>query len=113
MVLLVKNKLEEITILCQKYRVKKLWIFGSAVIPEHFRPDSDLDFLYQFDDNGTYDPSFPYAANWSDMLTALRDLFDREVQLIAYGPFKNPWFRDSVEATKQLIYDQNTPKVAV
>jgi predicted nucleotidyltransferase len=113
MIPLIKDQLPEIVRLCEKYRVARLWLFGSAVDPARFRADSDLDFLYEFEVGEAYKPDFPYAANWSAMLDELRVLFDREIQLIAYGQFKNPWFRDSVEATKLLLYDQNAEKVAV
>ena len=46
-------------------------------------------------------------------LTALRALLDRDIQLIPYGPFRNPWFQQQVEATKVLIYGQATTQVAV
>jgi predicted nucleotidyltransferase len=91
----------------------KLWLFGSALDAKRFGPDSDVDFLYTCDDGGNYDPDFPYVGNWSDMLDDLREVLGREVQLIEYGPFRNPYFRASIEATKQLIYDKDTEKLPV
>ena len=109
----IRQKLPQIKILCQKYRLAKLWLFGSALEPDRFTDESDIDFLYSFDDGGKYNEKMHYAALWSDMLDELRKLFKRDVQLIAYGPFRNPYFRESVEATKQLIYDKDAEKLSV
>ena len=113
MITLVKGKLPKIVELCQRYRIAKLWLFGSALDPLQFTPKSDIDFLYQFDDGGTFNPHFQYVGNWSDMLDELRILLGREVQLIEYGPFKNPYFQESVESTMKLIYDKNAEKLFV
>lgn len=86
---------------------------SSAVDEDRFNEQSDLDFLYEFDVKEEYDPSFPYAANWSDMLGRLRELFERDIQLIPNGEFRNPYFKEAVEQSKVLIYDKDSEKVAV
>jgi uncharacterized protein len=35
---------------CQKHHIRKLSVFGS-VLREDFRPESDIDFLVEFDPN--------------------------------------------------------------
>lgn len=113
MIELIQHHTHTIQQLCEQYRVGKLWVFGSATDPLRFGPESDIDFLYTFDVQEGYDPHFPYAALWSGLLDDLRSLLGQEIQLIAYGPFHNPWFRQQVEATKLLIYDQATSKMVV
>ena len=111
MVAEVKNKLPQIAALCKKYQMAKLWLFGSALEPDRFGPDSDVDFLYVEDDGGSYNPDYDYVANWSDLLDELRILLEREVQLITYYSIRNPYFKASVDATKKLIYDKDTEKL--
>ena len=43
---------QKITGICQKYRVKSLSVFGSA-LTEHFNESSDIDFLIELE--GTAD----------------------------------------------------------
>lgn len=106
MVALLKNHLPEIQHLCEPHRIAKLWVFGSALEATHFQADGNVDFLYQFDDGGRYQDGFPYFRLWSDLLSDLRNLLGRDVQLIAYDSFKKPYFHSTVEATKQLIYEK-------
>lgn len=113
MVPFIKAKIPELLLLCQQYKLSKLWIFGSAVDEDRFNEQSDLDFLYEFDVQKEYDPNFPYATNWSDMLNQLRELFGRDIQLIPNGEFRNPYFKEAVEQSKVLIYDKDGEKVAV
>jgi uncharacterized protein len=40
--------LEKIHVFCEKYPIRKLSLFGS-VITDHFRPDSDVDVLVEFE----------------------------------------------------------------
>ena len=44
----VREKREEIYELARKNHAEKLWLFGSCARKEE-RPDSDVDFLVQFD----------------------------------------------------------------
>ena len=113
MVTEIKENLSKIAALCRKYQMSKLWLFGSALDPAQFRPDSDVDFLYEPDDGGKYNPDYDYVAYWSDMLDDLRVLLKREVQLIEYNSIRNPYFHASVDATKKLIYDKDTEKLPV
>jgi uncharacterized protein len=42
--------MEQIAEFCRRWKVRELAIFGSF-LRDDFRPDSDLDFLYTFDDD--------------------------------------------------------------
>lgn len=37
---------------CRKWHIRRLWLFGS-VLRDDFRPDSDVDVLYEFDEGKT------------------------------------------------------------
>jgi len=86
--------------LCQRYRVRRLELFGSAA-SGNARPDeSDLDFLVEFESlaPGTY------ADTYFGLLEALEELFDGPVDLVVASAIRNPYFRESVEHTKTLLY---------
>lgn len=86
--------------LCRRYRVRRLELFGSAV-GESFDPrSSDLDFLVEFTDL----PANGYADAYFGLAEALRELFDRDVDLVVLSAVKNPYFRESIERSRTLLY---------
>lgn len=86
--------------LCQRFHVRRLEVFGSALRSD-FRPDdSDPDFLVEFGPESLRD----YAEGYFGLKEGLEALFGRPVDLIAAGTIRNPYFRESVEAGKALLY---------
>lgn len=47
---LIANKLNELKDLCKQYKVRSLYLFGSANT-RNFKPESDLDFLISFNED--------------------------------------------------------------
>ncbi|MCL5279110.1 MAG: nucleotidyltransferase domain-containing protein [Planctomycetes bacterium] len=89
--------------LCGRYRVKRLHVFGSAVLG-HFDPrHSDLDFLVRFSDR---EPTGEYADRYLGFAEALEQLFGRLVDLVTEESIRNPFFRREVESTRQLVYER-------
>ena len=86
--------------MCEKYPVKSLHLFGSA-ITGGFNPESDLDFLVSFNDNLSIEE---YTDSYFSLHEALQALFQRQIDLITQKSLSNPYFIDEVEQTKQLIY---------
>ena len=85
--------------LCFQYQVQSLEVFGSAVTG-NLHEDSDLDFLVEF---LTAD-SMSLADQYFGLLEALERLFGRKVDLLTRRSLRNPYFVDSVEKTRQLLY---------
>lgn len=110
MQLQLQKHIPELISLCKKHRIRQLWAFGS-VISGDFNKNSDLDFLYEMDDTGMDDKTY-YHSFWGFM-DALRKLFQREIDLVWYGGITNPYFKEEVEETKVLIYDEAGEKVSV
>jgi predicted nucleotidyltransferase len=100
MIALVTQKREEIAGHCRRLNVRKLEIFGSAATGAFDPEKSDLDFLVEFGEDDKLD----LADRYFDLAESLEELFGREVDLIRNRPFKNPYFRASVEAEKELVY---------
>jgi len=98
----IKHKLPQIRALCQKHKIKKLWIFGSALNPKEFGADSDLDFLYEFI---PIESGREYLDHYYGMIQDLSVLLGRNIDFIENKPFRNPYFRQEVESNKLLIYE--------
>jgi uncharacterized protein len=86
--------------LCSRYKVRRLELFGSAAVGRDRPGESDLDFLVEFDPL----PSGRYADTYFGLLENLQQLFGRPVDLVVGSAIRNPYFRDSVERTKTLVY---------
>ena len=91
------GKLEE---LCREYSVQRLDLFGSASTGRYRPEDSDLDFLVEF----LPVPITAYADTYFGLLEALELLYGKPVDLVVASSIKNPYFLQSIEETKTLIY---------
>lgn len=92
-----KEALEQ---LCRRYRVCRLELFGSAATGRDRPGESDLDFLVEFEPL----PTGVYADTYFGLREALEQLFGRPVDLVVASAIRNPFFRQSVEQTKTLLY---------
>lgn len=98
---IVAGKAEELAELCRRFHVKCLEIFGSAVTGTFRAESSDLDFIVDFGD----EPLGPWAGRFLDFADALESLFGRHVDLIMPSSIRNPYFRQAVDASRQLLYE--------
>ena len=96
---LIQRHISQIAALCEKHKVKSLYVFGS-VLTDRFNNDSDIDFVVIFDKAGVED----YFDNYFDFKYALQDLLHREVDLVEDQTIRNKYLRQNVDASKQLIY---------
>lgn len=97
----LRTHIPEIIKLCQSHKVKSLYAFGS-VLTDHFTPESDIDLIVDFSTIDVED----YADNYFDLKFSLQDVFKRSVDLLEEKAIKNPYFRQSVNQQRQLIYGQ-------
>lgn len=74
---------------------------SAPVVRGGLRDDSDLDFLVEFDLSAGIEG---YADRYFDLLEALEQLFRRPVDLVVDSAIKNPYFRESVDETRELRY---------
>ena len=89
----------DIARLCKIHRVKSLYVFGS-VLKDNFNKDSDIDFIVDFANIDIED----YVDNYFDFKFALEDILKRPVDLLEEKAIKNPYFRESVNQQRQLLY---------
>ena len=101
MIGLIRDNYEAIRDLCERYRVRRLDVFGSALTGVGFDPQkSDLDFLVEF---------LPlkqgeYADTYFGLLEGFEDLFHRHVDLVMTRAIKNPYFLESINKNRKVLY---------
>jgi predicted nucleotidyltransferase len=97
----IDQNIEIIRDICSKHKVSRLFVFGS-VLTKKFKKSSDIDLLVDFKDVDLYS----YADNYFDLKDALENIFNRNVDLLEDKAIKNPYLRQSIDSSKQLIYGQ-------
>ena len=93
-------KQSELAALCQRRRVMRLDVFGSAARGTFDAETSDLDFLVEFQALGPGERAEAYFG----LLEDLEELFQRPVDLVMARAISNPYFRRAVEQTRELLY---------
>lgn len=96
---LVESNIDAIKALCKSHYVNRLFIFGS-VLTNRFKKNSDIDLIVDFQGIDLYN----YADNYFDLKESLEHLFNREVDLLEDKAIQNPYLRQSIDSSKQLIY---------
>lgn len=97
---IIEDQRQQLADLCRRFGVHRLELFGSAVT-RHFDPArSDLDFIVEFDTNESNDLFHRYFG----LSEALEQLFGRKVDLVMAGALRNPYFIESVNQTRRLVY---------
>lgn len=97
--LLFESNIEKIRSLCQLHKVKKLFVFGSAV-KNTFTQESDVDLVVDFEGVDLVD----YADNYFNLKFALESLLKRRVDLLEANGIRNPFLKKQIDSEKQLIY---------
>lgn len=98
---ILKTKIDDIKDICKRLKVKRLYVFGSAAKGD-FNPKSDIDFLLSFNDNLSIEE---YTDNYFALHYKLRELFNREIDIITERTLSNPFFIESIDESKELIYE--------
>ncbi len=90
----------ELPRLCCEFHVRRLEVFGSATHGAFDPERSDLDFLVEFE------PLQPasYANSFFGFKEALEQLLGRPVDLVVLTAIRNPYFLESVQQSKSLLY---------
>ena len=90
---------KDINQLCSNHKVRQLYAFGS-VLTNNFTNESDIDLLVNFE---PIDVS-QYADNYFDFKFSLQKILNRPIDLLEEKAIKNPYFRQSINLKRQLIY---------
>ncbi|MEM6842416.1 MAG: nucleotidyltransferase domain-containing protein [Bacteroidota bacterium] len=95
----IEEYIDRLDVGCKHYNVKHLYLVGSFASGENI-DGSDIDFLVSFNDltkDGISDRYFGF-------LEFLQKELNSKVDLIEESAIKNPFFRDSINRNKKLIY---------
>ena len=96
---LIEMNIDKIVALCRKYKVAKLWVFGS-ILTSRFNDESDVDFSVIFH----YDQIQDLFVTFFDFVEELQALLNRKVDLVDETAIRNKYFRRELDSTKRLIY---------
>lgn len=90
---------DAVAALCQRFHVRRLSIFGSAITAGFDPETSDVDFLVEFDDDvaDRFDAYF-------GLKEELESLLGRPVDLVTPKSLENPYFAESVERSRRELY---------
>jgi predicted nucleotidyltransferase len=93
-----KQKLQS---LCQRFNVKSLDVFGSALSEKTFdKHKSDIDFLVEFEPM----EAVQHAKSYFGLLQSLQDMLSCRIDLIEIKAVHNPYFLDSINKSRSQIY---------
>lgn len=100
---LIELNIDKIIALCQKYKVAKLWVFGSILTPR-FNDESDVDFSVDFKSEEINADGLDWADLFFDFIHELEALLGRKIDMVCESSVTNAIFRRELDSTKQLIY---------
>lgn len=96
---LIESNIQKIKALCAMYNVKSMFAFGS-ICTDKFNDQSDVDLLISFQPMEFGD----YADSYFELANKLEELLKRPVDLVTDKSLSNPFFIESVNKSKMLIY---------
>ena len=86
--------------LCTKHGVASLDVFGSGASDAWNPATSDLDFIVELHAQ----PGRSIADRYLALADDLESLFGRHVDLLTAASIRNPYFRQTVEASRTRVY---------
>jgi predicted nucleotidyltransferase len=89
-----------VTKIFKEHKIRSAYAFGS-VISDKFNDESDIDLLISFEDG--LEP-LEKGEIWWNLHDTLRDVFNREIDMLIEESLKNPYFIEEINEKKQLIY---------
>jgi predicted nucleotidyltransferase len=95
----LENHITDISKLCKSHKVKSLYAFGS-VLTDRFSDKSDVDLVVEFQPIDLLE----YSDNYFDLKFSLQDILKRPIDLLEERAIKNPYFRQSLDKQRKLIY---------
>jgi predicted nucleotidyltransferase len=101
MIELVSDKIEEISGICHKLAVHRLYVFGSAVSGAFDVVKSDVDFVVEFSEHSK--PGI--LDRYLNLADGLEVVLRRRVDLVTKESIRNPYFLKEVDATKEVVYE--------
>jgi len=106
---IIENHFDQLVALCKKYKVERVYAFGSVVTGKFDVSSSDIDLIVELAPL----PPLEKGENLLSLWNELEELYGREVDLLTDKPIRNPYLKKTIEETKQLIYDREGQEISV
>ena len=97
---IIEQNIDQIHIVCDKYHVSQLSVFGS-VLTNQYNEKSDIDIVVDFSNMDLKH----YADNYFELKKSFEKIFNREVDLLENKAIKNPYLRQSIDSSKRVLYE--------
>ena len=98
---MIDQRRAEIALLCRRYGVRRLEVFGSAARGADFDPaTSDADFLVEFEPGSEMSPLHQLFGLSED----LEALLGRSVDLVESGAIRNPFLLAGINRAREVVY---------
>ena len=97
---LAQPQLDAIAVACRRHHVARLDVFGSVLRSDYRPGESDIDLLVEFQ---PLDPASLYKAYFA-LLNDLRIGLASRVDLVMADAVRNPYVKQTIEASRQQIY---------
>lgn len=102
---LIELNIDKIFALCKKYKVRKLYVFGS-ILTDKFNEKSDIDFSVDFDREIINKENLDWADIFFGFMHEMESIVQRKVDVVVDNYIHNEYFRAELDKTKMLIYGQ-------
>lgn len=96
----IPARLAELPERCERFGVRRLEAFGSAVEESFDSAKSDVDFLLELDPPA----GLGYADAYFGFKEALEELFSRAVDLVSLAALRNPYLVAGIAPCRRLLY---------
>lgn len=97
---LTEERINEVQVLCRRFGVQQLDVFGSAATGSFDPATSDIDFIVEFEDARSPD----IAERYFGLKESFEALFGRQVGLVMAGAMRNPYFIESANRSRRPVY---------
>ncbi len=95
------KKQQAVDVICKRYHVERLELFGSALLDEGNA--KDYDFLVEFGQ-----PSRGrLLKDFLGLAESLESALGKPVELLTNRSLKNPYFRQTVLRQKEIVYERS------
>lgn len=93
------SHIDQIIALCKQNSVKELYAYGS-VLTDHFKEESDIDLLIDFQQVSPIE----YSKNYFNFKFALEQLLEYRIDLLEVRGLRNPFITQEINKRKQILY---------
>ena len=97
----IRSHREELRVLCRRFHVRRLDLFGSAARGDFDHARSDVDFLVEFDRDH---PQALSLKTYFGLKEAIEALLGRRVDLVEASAMRNPYLKASIERSREPLF---------